>query len=67
MKKIHDPQFFCADQIDVITNSAVITNVIIKSVHCNCQIKVLHSTDEVKLTRKHDSLPIHLTYTKAIL
>ena len=25
---------FCADQIDVIKNFAVITNVVIKSVHC---------------------------------
>ena len=25
---------FCADQIDVITNFAVITNVVIKRVHC---------------------------------
>ena len=26
---------FCADQIDVITNFAVITNVVIKRVHCS--------------------------------
>ena len=25
---------FCADQIEVITNFAVITNVVIKRVHC---------------------------------
>ena len=25
---------FCADRIDVTTNSAVITNVVIKRVHC---------------------------------
>ena len=25
---------FCADKIDVITNFAVITNVVIKAVHC---------------------------------
>ena len=25
---------FCADQIDVITNFAVITNVVIKRIHC---------------------------------
>ena len=31
-KKIHDPLIF--DQIDVITNFAVITNVVIKRVHC---------------------------------
>ena len=29
---------FCADRIDVITNFAVITNVIIKRVHCICKI-----------------------------
>ena len=35
MKKIHDLlNFFCADRIDVITNFAVITNVVIKRVHC---------------------------------
>ena len=33
MKK-KDPLRFCADQIDVITNFAVITNVVIKRVHC---------------------------------
>ena len=27
---------FCVDQIDVITNFAVITNVVIKRVHCIC-------------------------------
>ena len=31
---IHDPLIFCADRIDVITNFAVITNVVIKRVHC---------------------------------
>ena len=34
MKKIHDPLIFCADQIEVITNFAVITNVVTKRVHC---------------------------------
>ena len=33
-KKIHDQLIFCADQIDVVTNSAVIMNVVIKWVHC---------------------------------
>ena len=33
MKKF-DFYYFCADQIDVITNIAVITNVGIKRVHC---------------------------------
>ena len=27
---------FCADQIDVIANFAVITNVVIKRAHCTC-------------------------------
>ena len=26
---------FCADQIDIITNFAVITNAVVKRVHCN--------------------------------
>ena len=34
MKKNTRSADFCADQIDVITNLAVITNVIIKRVHC---------------------------------
>ena len=34
IKKIHDPLIFCTDRIDVITNFAVITNVVIKRVHC---------------------------------
>ena len=33
-EKIQDPLVFCADQIDIITNFAVITNVFIKRVHC---------------------------------
>ena len=33
-EKTHDPLIFCADQIDVITNLAVIMNVVIKRVHC---------------------------------
>ena len=32
MKKLRSPDF-CADQIDVITNFAVITKVVIKRVH----------------------------------
>ena len=27
---------FCADQIDVIMNLAVITNVVVKRAHCTC-------------------------------
>ena len=34
MKKIHDPLIFCADRIDVLTNFAVMTNAVIKRVHC---------------------------------
>ena len=44
MKKIHDSLIFvqtkltsanfCADQVDVITNFVVITNVVIKRAHC---------------------------------
>ena len=36
MKKYNakNPLIFCADQIDVITNFAVITNVVIKRVYC---------------------------------
>ena len=34
MKKNARSADFCADQIDVITNFAVITNVVIKRVHC---------------------------------
>ena len=34
MKKIRSADF-CAVQIDVITNFAVITNVVIKRVHCS--------------------------------
>ena len=32
-EKNKDPLIFCPDQIDVITNFAVITNVVIKKVH----------------------------------
>ena len=35
MKKILDPLIIWADQIDVITNFDVITNVVIKRVHCS--------------------------------
>ena len=34
MKKNTRSADFCADRIDVITNFAVITNVVIKRVHC---------------------------------
>ena len=34
MKKNIRSANFCADQIDVITNFAVIANVVIKRVHC---------------------------------
>ena len=34
MKKIHNPPTFCADRIGVKTNFAVITNAVIKRVHC---------------------------------
>ena len=34
MKKCMKSADFCADQIDVITNFTVITNVVIKRVHC---------------------------------
>ena len=37
IKKNTRSTIFCADQIDVITNFAVITNVIIKRVHCTCE------------------------------
>ena len=33
IKEIHDPLIFCADRIDIITNFAVITNVVVKRVH----------------------------------
>ena len=36
MKKYTSAVFFCADRIDVITNFDVITNIIIKRVHCTC-------------------------------
>ena len=32
---------FCADQIDVITNFAVITNVVIKRIHCSSIVTVV--------------------------
>ena len=35
MKKKTRSADFCADQIDAITNFAVITNVVIKRVHCS--------------------------------
>ena len=35
MKK-YTIRFFCADRIDIVTNYAVIMNVIIKWVHCIC-------------------------------
>ena len=38
---MHDPLIFCANQIDVIMNFAVITNVVIKRVHCIKVILVL--------------------------
>ena len=34
MKKIHDLLIFVQAEFDVITNFAVITNVVIKTVHC---------------------------------
>ena len=37
-EKIQDLLIFCADRIDVITNFAVITNVVIKRVHCNIRV-----------------------------
>ena len=36
MKK-YKIRFFCADQIDITTNFAVITNVVIKRVHCTVE------------------------------
>ena len=33
-EKVHDPLIFCEDQIGVITNFAIITNAVIKRVHC---------------------------------
>ena len=35
MKK-YTIRYFCADQFDVITNFALITNVIAERVHCTC-------------------------------
>ena len=43
MKKNTRSADFCADQIDIITNFAVITNVVIKRVHCmNIGYKPIH-------------------------
>ena len=44
-KKIR-PADFCADRIDVITNFAVITNVVIKSVHSNSYTMVCPPVQE---------------------
>ena len=33
---------FCADRIDVIANFAIVTNVVIKKVHCKMTILVLY-------------------------
>ena len=38
MKNIQSADF-CADQIDIITNSAIIMNVVIKRVHCICELQ----------------------------
>ena len=40
MKKNTRSADFCADRIDIISNFAVITNVVIKRVHCNCIFRV---------------------------
>ena len=40
MKKIHDLLIFCADLIDVLTNFAVLRNVVIKRVHCNSEFLI---------------------------
>ena len=34
---------FCADRINVITNFAVITNAVLKRVHCTCMGSILSS------------------------
>ena len=46
MKKTRSADF-CADRIDVITKFAVITNVVIKRVHCTYQ----HVNDQCVLVR----------------
>ena len=38
--EIYNIRWFCADQIDVVTNFAVITNVVIKRVHCIYSYKI---------------------------
>ena len=43
---------FCADQIDVITNFAVITNVIIKRVHCNTMFGNKENKSNIKKLKK---------------
>ena len=41
MKKNTRSAHFRADQIDVLTNFAVITNAVIKRVHCNSEDKTI--------------------------
>ena len=43
LKKIHDPLIFCADRIAVVTNFAVITNVVIKRVQCIFLFQIINT------------------------
>ena len=40
---------FCADRIDVITNFAVVTNAVIKRVHCISNLKLILNDTDVKI------------------
>ena len=53
---------FCADRVDVITNFAVITNAVIKRVHCNCPIRVMRSHPNAPPANGHACEGFFLSY-----
>ena len=47
--------YICADQIDVMTNFAVITNVVIKRVHCTILSSYYSKQERKRKERKKQS------------
>ena len=50
-------RYFCADRVDVITKHAVITNIVIKRVHCNSWM--LHMKNCLTRILKHLQVTCH--------
>ena len=56
---------FCADRIDVITNVAVMTNAVIKRVHCNFSLS-LEKLSSVQFKTYDTSFHINICFSQII-